>query len=168
MSQVFGCRYTDGSRHVIRLTADLDQGWHDLGGEWGFDGSGFLNYEIGARFQCRLHFAAKAPETWETRTKFPISDYLTRLRFGHNVAMVYRASLAVDIPLDQPWHPGQDAPDQPSMYAFEPSLYSMDTADGKVEYQLQVWIALDGSSKKFVKHLYDCGEGFAWTGNSSA
>jgi hypothetical protein len=168
MSQVLGCRFTDGSRQVVRLTAGLDQDWHDLGGEWGFDGSGFLNYEIGARFQCRLRFAAKAPETWETLTKFPVSDYLTRLRFGNNVAMVYRANLAVDVPLDQAWRPGEDEPDQPTVYAYEPSLYVADTADGKIEYQLQMCVAVDGQTKKFVAHQYDWGQGFAWIGNQPA
>ena len=168
MSQVLGCRYTDGSRQVIRLTADLDQGWHDLGGEWGFDGSGFLNYEIGARFKCRLRFAAKAPETWDTRTKFPASDYLTRLRFGNNVAMVYRANLAVDVPLDQVWRPGEDMPDQPTVSAYDPSLYVTDTADGKIEYELKAWIALEGRTKKFVEHQYDWGQGFAWVGSQPA
>ena len=168
MSQVLSCRYTDGSRQVIRLMADLDQGWHDLGGEWGFDGSGFLNCEIGARFQCRLRFAAKAPEIWDTRTKFPASDYLTRLRFGNNVAMVYRAALAVDVPLDQTWRPGEDEPDRPSIYAFEPSLYVADTVDGKIEYQLQVWVAVEGQTKKFVAHQYDWGQGFTWIGSQPA
>ena len=168
MSQVLGCQYTSGSRQVIRLTADLDQGWHDLGRGWGFDGSGFLNYEIGARFQCRLRFAAKVPETWDTRTKFPASDYLTRLRFGNNVAMVYRANLAVDVPLDQAWRPGEDQPDQPAVYADEPLFYVADTADGKIEYQLQMGIVVDGQTKRFVKHPYDWGQGFAWVGSQQA
>jgi hypothetical protein len=168
MSQVLGCRYTDGSRQVIRLTADLDQGWHDLGGEWGFDGGGFLNYDIGVRFQCRLRFAAIAPETWEARTKFPVSDYLMRFGFGNNVAMVYRAALAVDVPLNQTWHSSESKPDQPTASVYEPSLYVADTADGKIEYQLQMWVAVEGRTKKFVAHQYDWGQGFAWVGNGPA
>jgi hypothetical protein len=168
MSRVLGCQYTSGSRQAIRLTADLDQGWHDLGREWGFDGSGFLNFEIGARFQCRLRFVAKAPETWQARTKFPASDYLTRLGVGNNLAIVYRTNLIVDVPLDQAWRPGEDRPDQPAVYAYEPSMYVADTADGKIEYQVQMWIVVDGQTKKFEKHPYDWGQGFAWVGSQPA
>jgi hypothetical protein len=168
MSQVLDCRYSDGSRRVIRLTADLDQSWRDLGGEWGFDGSGFLNYEIGVRLQCRLRFTAKAPETCEARTKFPASDYITRLAFGNNGAMLYGASIIIDVPFDQAWRPCDDEPDQPTVYAYEPLLYSVDTADGKIEYQLQVWVAVEGPTKRFVKHEYDWGQGFAWVGSRPA
>src|ERR1700733_4601786 len=101
MSRVLGCQYTSGSRQAIRLTADLDPGWHDLGREWGFDDGGFLNFEIGARFQCRLGCVARSPETWQARTEFPASDDRTRLRAGSNLAAVLRANLIVDVPLDQ-------------------------------------------------------------------
>jgi hypothetical protein len=168
MSKILDCRYTGGDRAVIRLTADLDAGWQDLADEWGFDGSGSLNYEIESKFQCRLRFVAKAPEWWETRTRFPASEYLTRLSFGWNVVMVYGSRLIVDLPLEQPWRPDENETDCPSIYGFEPSLYSEETTDGKIEYQVQVWVTLHGSTKKFVRHEYDWGEGFAWMGSQSA
>jgi hypothetical protein len=168
MSQSLDCRYTAGDRRVVRLTADLDNGWQDLGEAWGFDGSGFLNYEIGVKFQCRLRFVARAPETWETRKKFPASEYITRLAFGTNGALLSGSYLYVDIPLDQPWRPGESEPDQPSVYSCEPSLFSAETADGKIEYKLEAWAAITGPTKRFVRHKYDWGEGFAWVGSRLA
>jgi hypothetical protein len=171
MSKLLDCRYRGGDRRVIQLTADLDQGWHDLGGEWGFDDSGFLNYEIGSRFECRLRFVAHAPENWGSRTKFPASEYLTRLALGNNGVMIHGAGLLVDVPLDQPWHPGQSEPgesepDQPSIHEAEPAFYSVETPDGKIEYSLEVRLAMVGVSRKFKEHEYAWGKGFAWTGGA--
>jgi hypothetical protein len=166
MSQKLDCRYTGGDRRVIRLTADLDQGWQDLGSEWGVDSSGFLNYEIGSKFQCRVRFVAKAPETWASRTAFPVSEYITRLSMGNNGVMIWGSSLLVDVPLDQPWRPAADDPEQPSIYAAEPSLTSIETPDGKIEYQLEVWMTHEGIVRRFAKHDYAWGSGFAWSGRA--
>jgi hypothetical protein len=167
MSKILDCRYTGGDRAVLRLTADLDVGWQDVGDHWGFDGTGALNYEIGSKFQCRLRFVANAPESWETRKRFPASEYLTRLSFGWNVAMVYGSRLIVDLPLEQAWRRDEIEPERPSIYCVEPSLYSEETADGKIEYQIQAWVSLHGATKKFVRHEYDWGEGYAWMGSKS-
>ena len=164
MSKILDCRYRGGDRSVIQLTADLDQGWRDLGGVWGFDDSGFLNYEIGTKFQCRVRFAAKASESSEGPAKFPVSEYLTRLELGKNGVTIHGPWLMIDVPLDQPWHPGEDAPDQPSIYAVEPAFWSDQTADSPIEYEIQMWIALDGPTRRFVRHKYDWGEGFALAG----
>jgi len=37
MSKLLDCRYRSGDRSVMQLSADLDQGWRDLGEAWGFD-----------------------------------------------------------------------------------------------------------------------------------
>ena len=162
MSKLLDCRYRSGDRSGIQLTADLDQGWRDLGGEWGFDDAGLLNYEIGSKFQCRLRFVAKAAEGWESRTKFPVSEYLTRVALGSNVVMIHGAGLRVNVPLDQPWGSG---PEQPSMHEAEPALYAADTADGRIDYGLEVWVTLEGTSKKFVWNDSDRGDGWVWLGN---
>ena len=166
MPQVLDCRYTSGDRNVIRLTADLNLGWRNLGDAWGFDRSGFLNYEIGSKFRCQLRFAAQAPEAWETRTKPPQFDWLSRYWLGNNLAMIYGPSLVVDVPLGQEWRRADDEPHHPSIYAFEPSLFSVETADGEIQYQLQLWAALHGPTQKFARHEYDWGDGFAWVGRA--
>ena len=121
-----------------------------------------MNYEIGSKFQCRLRFVAKAPAGWESRTKFPASEYLTRLAIGTNVVMIYGAGLRVNIPLDQPWGSG---PEQPSMHEAGPALYATDTADGRIDYGLEIWVNLEGTSKKFVWNDSERDDGWAWVGN---
>ena len=164
MSKLLDCRYRSGDRSAMQLSADLDQGWRDLGGAWGFDDSGFLNYEIGSKFQCRLRFVAKAPEGWESRTKFPVSEYLTRLALGNNVVAIHGPRLMVSVPLDQPWGP---EPEHPSIYEAEPALYAADTSDGRIEYGLEVWVSLEGASRKFVLDNSEAGRGWIWTGNQA-
>ena len=165
MSKLLDCRYRGGDRGVMQLSADLDQGWRDLGEGWGFDDSGFLNYEIGVKFQCRLRFVAKAPEGWESRTKFPVSEYLTRQALGSNIVTIHRSWLMIDVPLDQPW--GSE-PDHPSIYEAEPALYAADTPDGRIEYGLEAWVSLEGASRKFVLDNSEAGSGWIWTGNQPA
>jgi len=41
-------------------------------------------------------------------------------------------------------------------------LFSLETEQGKTTYQLHVWIALHGPSRKFVAKEYEWGPGFAW------
>ena len=160
MSQSFDCRFTDGNRNVLRLGADLSLGWQDLGDAWGFDSAGILHYEIQSDFLCRLRLVAKAPESCEARTRFPELNYMEQLAIGNNSCMIFGPRLMVGIPLDQVWQRAEEEPHPPSLYAIESSLFSVDTPEGNIPYQLEIWISLQGVTHRFtrVENQYEWGE----------
>jgi hypothetical protein len=160
MSQNLECRFNGGDRSAVRLFANLSEGWAEIDGEWAFDHNAELNYEIGAKFRCRLRMVGVAPGS--SGGSFYSFDYLTRYLLGSNLVLLKGSGMRVDIPLEQVWHVAEDAHQIPAIYEFSPALFSLDTEKGKVTYQLHVWIALHGNSRKFVAMEYEWGQGFAW------
>lgn len=157
------CGYAGTNRDMIRLCADLDRGWRELGGKWGFDGQDFLPSEGDSKFRCRVRFIEKAPSTWESRRTFP-ERYLNPITFGNNLVSLQGMKLEVDIPLAQNWAPTNGSNRRPSIYEMSENVFEVETIDGVINYRLQVWVVFHGQSKMFVKEERELGDGFAWVG----
>jgi hypothetical protein len=158
------CGYAGANSDIIRLCADLDCGWRELGGKWGFDEQDFLPSEGDSKFRCRVRFIEKAPSNWESRRTFPERYLLNPITLGNNLVSLHGTKLEVDIPLTQDWVSTNDSNRRPSIYVMKEDVFEVETIDGVLNYRLQVWVVLHGQSRMFVKEERELGDGFAWVG----
>jgi hypothetical protein len=160
---LFECGYAGADKDRIRLVADLDRGWSNLGNVWGFDQTNYLDYGD-SRFRCRLRIVEKAPKVWETRTTFHERYLSGPLLLGNCSVSLHGMKLEVDVPLSQRWMPTNDSNRRPSVFGFSEDAFSIETKDGSIYYRLQVWLVLHGPSRMFVPDQREHGDGFAWIG----
>jgi hypothetical protein len=158
------CGYAGANKEIIRLRADLERGWRNLDGPWGFDEQDYLLYEGESKFRCRLRLAEKAPRTWESRKTFHERYSAEPLRLGNNAVSLHGMKLEVDVPFAQSWAPTNDSNRRPSVYEIREDVFCIETTDGNVKYRLQLWVVLHGRSKMFVKDERELGDGFSLAG----
>jgi hypothetical protein len=149
------------SERYIRLHADLEKGWRDLGKKWGFDNQGWLPYQE-SKFRCRIRLTANADAKWETRKTFP--EIALESEIGGNPVLISGGHLELLAKMAQPWKATNNPSRNPSIYASEEVLFSHNSLDGEISYSLQLWLVFRGPSKMFVPDVYEWGDGFAWVG----
>src|SRR5208337_5168733 len=98
------CGFAGHQRELIRLSADLDIGWKDLGHDYGFDEQDYLPYGE-SKFRCSLRLVGKAPASCETRKTFHDLYFPEPLKLGSCLVSLHGMKLEVDIPLAQSWLP---------------------------------------------------------------
>lgn len=157
------CGFAGREKDIIRLSANLADGWRDLESSWGFDVQDYLDYGD-SKFRCRLRLVAKAPVSFATRKRFHERYLLEPVRFGRNSVSLHGVKLEIDVPLDQPWLPTKDLNRHPRIYEIAEDAFSLTTSEGEISYRLQIWVVFQGSSTMFVKDQFEKGDGFAWAG----
>jgi hypothetical protein len=160
--ELFECGYAGANKDIIRICADLDHGWKNLGKAWGFDETNYLEYGE-SKFRCRLRLVEKAPSSYESRKVFH-DRYLDPVILGNCSASLHGMKLQVDVPLTQRWSPTNDSNRRPSIYEIAEDFFLIETGDEKICYRLQIWVVLHGPSKMFVSDQQEWGDGFAWIG----
>ena len=160
--ELLECGYAGANKDIIRICADLDHGWTNLGGAWGFDKTDYLEYGE-SKFRCRLRLVEKAPGSYESRKTFP-ERYFDPIKIGSIFVSLHGKKLEVDVPLAQPWTPTNDVNRRPSIYEIGEDIFYIKTEDGNINYRLQIWVVLHGQSKMFVQDQREWGDGFAWIG----
>ena len=157
------CGYAGREKETIRLCADLNRGWKNLGKAWGFDEQDFLDYGD-SRFRCRLRLVAKIPSSCESGKTFHDRYIIEPIKLGTNSVTLHGMKLEVDVPLAQDWMPTRDLNRRPSIYDIGEDIFSIVTKGGTITYRLQIWVVLHGQSEMFVPDQREMGDGFAWIG----
>lgn len=144
------------------MVADLDGGWRELTKGWGFWAEDNLDYRDESKFQCRLYFLAKAPDSYESRKTFHERYLLEPIRRGRISISLHGMNLEVDVPLTQGWR--RDKNGRPLIHEIEEDVFSVETSEGSINYRLQIWVTFFGRSSMFVPDQREWGDGFAWVG----
>jgi hypothetical protein len=160
--ELFECGYAGANKDIIRMCADLDHGWTNLGRAWGFDRTNYLEYGE-SKFRCRLRLVEKAPRSYESRKTF-LDRYFDSIVLGSNHVSLHGMKLEVDVPLAQQWTQTADVNRRPRIYEIGEDIFYIETEDGNINYRLQIWVVLHGQSKMFVPEQREWGDGFAWIG----
>lgn len=142
--------YTE-RRSCIRLVADLDSGWRDLGKCWGFDKTKYLPYSRDNKFRCRIRIGTHATHIDE----FPPVEWACSI--GANTICIKDQRFEVIVPLDQPWR----TTDNPSK---NPIVYLEQSMRVGCAYLFQIWVVCHGPGKMYVKNAYEYGDGKSLAG----